>query len=44
MFKSICYEICYDSQCVVKYILTNSLKIKTALCAIYMFAYNFKLS
>ncbi len=22
MFKLICYEICYDSQCVIEYILT----------------------
>ncbi len=26
MFKLICYETCYDSQCVIEYILTNSLE------------------
>ncbi len=45
MFKLICYETCDDSQCVI--FLTNSLEmllfvnLKTALCAIYMFAYIF---
>ncbi len=27
MFKLICYETCYDSQCVIEDILTNSLEI-----------------
>ncbi len=27
IFKLICYETCYDSQCVIEYILTNSLEI-----------------
>ncbi len=27
MFKLICYETCYDSQCVIEYMLTNSLEI-----------------
>ncbi len=51
MFKLLCYETCYDSsQSVIEYIWTNSLDIllyihfKTALCAIYMFGYNFVLS
>ncbi len=26
MFKWICYETCYDSQCVIEYILTNNLE------------------
>ncbi len=46
MFKLICYETCYDSQCVIDYILKNEnfirpylrVNLKTALCAIYMFA------